>query len=71
LDVGIWDFSLNHVAPFSLRRCYDRARGIDQALPYPVNPVLYEPYVRDALALRSLEQTRRAIRHADAPERRQ
>jgi poly-gamma-glutamate capsule biosynthesis protein CapA/YwtB (metallophosphatase superfamily) len=23
-------------------------RGIDQALPYPVNPVLYEPYVRDA-----------------------
>jgi hypothetical protein len=46
-------------------------RGIDQALPYPVNLVLYEPYVRDALALRSLEQTRRAIRHADAPERRQ
>ena len=23
-------------------------RGIDQALPYPVSPVLYEPYVRDA-----------------------
>src|SRR6266700_4056459 len=23
-------------------------RGIDQALPYPVNPILYEPYVRDA-----------------------
>ena len=23
-------------------------RGIDQALPYPVNPTLYEPYVRDA-----------------------
>ena len=23
-------------------------RGIDQALPNPVNPVLYEPYVRDA-----------------------
>jgi poly-gamma-glutamate synthesis protein (capsule biosynthesis protein) len=23
-------------------------RGIDQALPHPVNPVLYEPYVRDA-----------------------
>jgi poly-gamma-glutamate capsule biosynthesis protein CapA/YwtB (metallophosphatase superfamily) len=22
-------------------------RGIDQALPHPVNPVLYEPYVRD------------------------
>src|SRR5438309_2781599 len=23
-------------------------RGIDQALPHPVNPVLHEPYVRDA-----------------------
>ena len=23
-------------------------RGIDQALPYPVNPILYEAYVRDA-----------------------
>jgi poly-gamma-glutamate capsule biosynthesis protein CapA/YwtB (metallophosphatase superfamily) len=23
-------------------------RGIDQALPHPVNPLLYEPYVRDA-----------------------
>ena len=23
-------------------------RGIDQALPHPVNPVLYEPYVHDA-----------------------
>src|SRR5881227_1889139 len=23
-------------------------RGIDQALPHPMNPVLYEPYVRDA-----------------------
>jgi poly-gamma-glutamate capsule biosynthesis protein CapA/YwtB (metallophosphatase superfamily) len=23
-------------------------RGIDQVLPYPVNPILYEPYVRDA-----------------------
>jgi len=23
-------------------------RGIDQALPHPANPVLYEPYVRDA-----------------------
>ena len=23
-------------------------RGIDQALPHPVNPILYEPYVRDA-----------------------
>jgi poly-gamma-glutamate capsule biosynthesis protein CapA/YwtB (metallophosphatase superfamily) len=23
-------------------------RGIDQALPHPVNPALYEPYVRDA-----------------------
>ena len=25
-------------------------RGIDQALPHPVNPVLYEPYIRDARA---------------------
>src|SRR5436190_12861160 len=23
-------------------------RGIDQALSHPVNPILYEPYVRDA-----------------------
>jgi poly-gamma-glutamate capsule biosynthesis protein CapA/YwtB (metallophosphatase superfamily) len=23
-------------------------RGIDQALPHHVNPILYEPYVRDA-----------------------
>src|SRR2546430_12037878 len=23
-------------------------RGIDQALPHPVSPALYEPYVRDA-----------------------
>src|SRR3954453_21321119 len=23
-------------------------RGIDQVLPYPVSPVLHEPYVRDA-----------------------
>src|SRR6266702_5874178 len=23
-------------------------RGIDQALPHPVDPILYEPYVRDA-----------------------
>src|SRR6266487_1475957 len=23
-------------------------RGIDQALPYPADPILYEPYVRDA-----------------------
>ena len=23
-------------------------RGIDQVLPYPVRPVLYEPYVQDA-----------------------
>jgi poly-gamma-glutamate synthesis protein (capsule biosynthesis protein) len=25
-------------------------RGIDQALPHPVNPVLFEPYIRDARA---------------------
>jgi poly-gamma-glutamate capsule biosynthesis protein CapA/YwtB (metallophosphatase superfamily) len=35
---------------FRLFLCGDvmTGRGIDQALPYPVNPVLYEPYVRDA-----------------------
>jgi poly-gamma-glutamate capsule biosynthesis protein CapA/YwtB (metallophosphatase superfamily) len=25
-------------------------RGIDQILPYPGNPILYEPHVRDARA---------------------
>jgi poly-gamma-glutamate capsule biosynthesis protein CapA/YwtB (metallophosphatase superfamily) len=36
--------------PFRLFLCGDvmTGRGIDQALPHPVNPVLYEPYVRDA-----------------------
>src|SRR5207247_7305278 len=38
----------------SLRRvlCGDvmTGRGIDQALPHPVNLVLYEPYIRDARA---------------------
>jgi poly-gamma-glutamate capsule biosynthesis protein CapA/YwtB (metallophosphatase superfamily) len=35
---------------FRLFLCGDvmTGRGIDQALPHPVNPVLYEPYVRDA-----------------------
>jgi poly-gamma-glutamate capsule biosynthesis protein CapA/YwtB (metallophosphatase superfamily) len=34
----------------SLFLCGDvmTGRGIDQALPHPVNPILYEPYVRDA-----------------------
>jgi len=31
-------------------------RGIDQALPHPVNPVLYEPYVRDAREYIALAQ---------------
>ena len=38
--------------PFMMRLflCGDvmTGRGIDQALPHPANPVLYEPYVRDA-----------------------
>ena len=35
---------------FRLFLCGDvmTGRGIDQALPHPVNPILYEPYVRDA-----------------------
>ena len=32
-------------------------RGIDQALPYPVNPTLYEPYVRDAREYMHLAET--------------
>src|SRR5215467_6347244 len=34
----------------SLFLCGDvmTGRGIDQVLPHPVNPILYEPYVRDA-----------------------
>ncbi|PYL57488.1 MAG: poly-gamma-glutamate biosynthesis protein, partial [Verrucomicrobia bacterium] len=38
-------------------------RGIDQALPHSVNPVLYEPYVRDAREyVRLGEKTHGAIR---------
>jgi poly-gamma-glutamate capsule biosynthesis protein CapA/YwtB (metallophosphatase superfamily) len=32
-------------------------RGIDQALPHPVNPVLFEPYIRDAGAYVDLAET--------------
>ena len=32
-------------------------RGIDQVLPHPVNPVLYEPYVRDAREYVQLAET--------------
>ncbi len=32
-------------------------RGIDQALPHPVDPVLYEPYVRDAREYVDLAET--------------
>jgi poly-gamma-glutamate capsule biosynthesis protein CapA/YwtB (metallophosphatase superfamily) len=37
-------------APLRLFLCGDvmTGRGIDQSLPHPVTPVLYEPYVRDA-----------------------
>src|SRR4030095_12893344 len=32
-------------------------RGIDQALPHPVNPVLHEPYIRDARAYVDLAES--------------
>jgi poly-gamma-glutamate synthesis protein (capsule biosynthesis protein) len=46
LELGIWSLRLL----MRLFLCGDvmTGRGIDQALPHPVNPVLYEPYVRDA-----------------------
>jgi poly-gamma-glutamate capsule biosynthesis protein CapA/YwtB (metallophosphatase superfamily) len=41
---------LVYIMPLRLFLCGDvmTGRGIDQALPHPVKPVLYEPYVRDA-----------------------
>ncbi len=48
LDVGIWDFLLNMSLRLFLCGDVMTGRGIDQALPHPVDPVLYEPYVRDA-----------------------
>jgi poly-gamma-glutamate capsule biosynthesis protein CapA/YwtB (metallophosphatase superfamily) len=41
---------MNQIEPISLFLCGDvmTGRGIDQALPHPGNPVLYESYVRDA-----------------------
>jgi poly-gamma-glutamate capsule biosynthesis protein CapA/YwtB (metallophosphatase superfamily) len=43
-----WDLLL--LMSLRLFLCGDvmTGRGIDQALPHPVNPALYEPYVRDA-----------------------
>lgn len=39
-------------------------RGIDQVLPHPINPILYEPYVRDAREYVTLaEQAHGPIRH--------
>lgn len=40
----------SHAKPIQLFVCGDvmTGRGIDQILPHPSNPVLYEPYVRDA-----------------------
>src|SRR5437660_12011134 len=42
--------SLNQAEPIFLFLCGDvmTGRGIDQVLPHPGNPVLYESYVRDA-----------------------
>jgi poly-gamma-glutamate synthesis protein (capsule biosynthesis protein) len=41
---------LKHPKPIGLFLCGDvmTGRGIDQVLPHPGNPVLYEPHVRDA-----------------------
>jgi poly-gamma-glutamate synthesis protein (capsule biosynthesis protein) len=46
LELGIWSLRLF----MRLFLCGDvmTGRGIDQALPRPANPVLYEPYVHDA-----------------------
>src|SRR5262252_6689064 len=43
----------------SLLLCGDvmTGRGIDQVLPCPVNPVLYEPYLRDAREYVELAET--------------
>src|SRR5438874_7861304 len=40
----------NHAEPLGLFLCGDvmTGRGIDQVLPHPGNPVLYESWVRDA-----------------------
>src|SRR5438046_10221987 len=40
----------SELQPLRLFLCGDvmTGRGIDQALPHPVSPALYEPYVRDA-----------------------
>ena len=44
------DDCVNEARTISLFLCGDvmTGRGIDQVLPYPVRPVLYEPYVQDA-----------------------
>jgi poly-gamma-glutamate capsule biosynthesis protein CapA/YwtB (metallophosphatase superfamily) len=48
LEVGSWALPL--LMSLRLFLCGDvmTGRGIDQALPHPVDPVLHEPYVRDA-----------------------
>src|SRR6266481_7142866 len=48
LELGIWSLLL--FMSLRLFLCGDvmTGRGIDQALPHPTNPVLYEPHVRDA-----------------------
>ena len=45
--------------PISLFLCGDvmTGRGIDQVLPHPVNPILYEPYLRDAREYVELAET--------------
>jgi len=41
---------LNHIKPIRMFLCGDvmTGRGIDQVLPHPGDPTLYEPHVRDA-----------------------
>src|ERR1043166_2079119 len=48
---GCWSFEFGaYASDVRLFPCGDvmTGRSIDQVLPHPSNPVLYEPYVRDA-----------------------
>jgi poly-gamma-glutamate synthesis protein (capsule biosynthesis protein) len=56
---------MNQAEPISMFLCGDvmTGRGIDQVLPHPGNPVLYESYVRDARAYVQLAE----IAHGPVP----
>src|SRR5215475_14437759 len=49
----------HNMSAISLFLCGDvmTGRGIDQVLPHPVNPVLYEPYLHDAREYVELAET--------------